>query len=222
MLFSVLCIGTQVIEARAEGDVDPFRSDLKEEFLFQAGQALVAGGYDKARQYSVEALVLYTTCKHLHSKEQETDTWLMIAVCARLALRMGYHRDPRHLGHFSPFEAEMRRRTFFTVEALDFLISFQAGLPSVLPEEVCDTEHPRNLFDSDFDEDCDALPPSRPMTEPTPMLYFRYKSRLGKILRRVFRFALAVKSPSYEEIIELDAQLRGIHSVSYACGYIHK
>lgn len=127
-------------------------------------------------------------------------------------MRLGYHQDPRHLDHFSPFEAEMRRRTFFTVEALDFLISFQAGLPAVIPEEVCDTEPPSNLFDDDFDEDSKALPSSRPSTEPTPMLYYCYKSRLSKVLRRGFRLALSVKRPSKEQTMELDAELQQIHS----------
>jgi len=125
---------------------------------------------------------------------------------------MGYHQDPRHLGHFSPFEAEMRRRTFFTVEALDFLLSFQAGLPPAIPDEVCDTEPPSNLFDTDFDEDCEALPPSRPPTDPTPMLYYCYKSRLGKVLRRAFRLALAVKRPSHEQTMRLDVELQTIHA----------
>jgi hypothetical protein len=125
---------------------------------------------------------------------------------------MGYHQDPRHLAHFSPFEAEMRRRTFFTVEALDFLISFQAGLPAVIPEEVCDTEHPSNLFDTDFDEDCETLPPSRPPTDPTPMLYYCYKSQLARVTRRAFRLALAVKGPSYQLTMELDAELQKIHT----------
>jgi hypothetical protein len=212
MLFSALYIGTQIIEARAEGDVDPSNRSLGEEFLTRARQALAAGRYDKARPYSVEALLLYVVCQQFQNDDQETNTWLMMSVCARIALRQGYHQDPRHLGHFSPFEAEMRRRTFFTVEALDFLLSFQAGLPSVIPDEVCDTEHPSNLFDTDFDENCETLPPSRPPTDPTPMLYYCYKSRLGKVLRRAFRLALAAKSPSHEQTMRLDAELQEIHA----------
>ncbi|TVY49194.1 Fusarisetin A cluster transcription factor [Lachnellula occidentalis] len=212
MLFSALYIGTQIVEARSEGDVDLANRSLGEEFLTRAGQALVAGKYSKARPYSVESLLLYTVCQHFRENDHESNTWLLMSVCARMAMRMGYHHDPRHLGHFSPFEAEMRRRTFFTIWNLDFLLSFQAGMPSVIPDEVCDTENPSNLFDTDFDEDCAVLPPSRPPTDPTPMLYSCYKSRLGKVLRRGFRLALAVKRPSYEQTMRLDGELQEIHA----------
>ncbi|TVY84761.1 Fusarisetin A cluster transcription factor fsa6 [Lachnellula suecica] len=212
MLFSALHIGTQVAEACADGEVDSLNRSLGEEFLKMAGQSLVAGRYDKARPYSIESLLLYTLCKHFQKGDQDTNTCLMMSVCARLSIQMGYHQDPRHLARCSPFEAEMRRRTFFTVEALDFLVSFQAGLPTSIPEEICDTEHPSNLFDTDFDEDCEKLPPSRPPTDPTPMLYYCYKSRLVRVSRHVLRYALAINRPSHEQTMILDAELQVIHT----------
>jgi hypothetical protein len=113
----------------------------------RAGQALVTGGYYKARPYSVEAVLLYALCKHLQKDDPDADTLMIMGVSARLAVRMGYHRDPRHLAKFSPFESEMRRRTFFVIVDLDLLLSFQAGLPAIIHEEEYDTEPPSNLFD---------------------------------------------------------------------------
>lgn len=77
---------------------------------------------------------------------------MIMGVAARLAIRMGYHRDPRHLSSISPFEGEMRRRTFFTVQMFDLLLAFQAGLPAIIHEDECDIEPPKNLLDADFDE----------------------------------------------------------------------
>jgi Fungal specific transcription factor domain len=176
----------------------------------RAGQALITGKYHKARPYSVEAVLLYAQCKYLQKEDPDADAWNIMGISARLAMRMGYHRDPRHFASISPFEGEMRRRTFFIVETLDLLLSFQAGLPAVIHEEECDTEPPSNLFDEDFDEDCKILPSSRPPTDPTPMLYFWCKSRFAKLLKRVIRHALSVRS--YEETMKLDSELHEMHS----------
>ena len=213
MLFSMLQIAS-VFDNKSERQDS---NSVNEGFLQRAGQALVAGQYHRARPYSVEALTLYAYCKWMFKDDQEKDAWMIMGISARLAMRMGYHRDPRHLASITPFEGEMRRRTFFLVEIFDLLFAFQAGLPTIIHEEECDTEPPRNLFDTDFDEDCKALPPSRPPTDPTPMLYFCHKCQMAKIFRRIIRHALSPKSSPYEETMELDRELHKIHEDLPTC-----
>ena len=171
----------------------------------------MTGNYIKTKSYSVESVLLYGVCKYIQKDEHDTDAWMTIGVSTRLAMKMGYHRDPRHLPKISPFEGEMRRRTFFILEAFDLLLSFQAGLPAMIHEEECDTDPPGNLFDTDFDEDCKAIPPSRPPTDSTPMLYYRYKSRLARIFRRIYQHAISFRTSSYEETMKLDAELDRAH-----------
>lgn len=179
MLFSALYMGSQHDSATDPG---------KPSFFTRAGQALVTGRYDKAKPYSVEALLLYAFCNYKRKEDRDTETWMLMGLATRLAMRMGYHRDPRHLANISPFEGEMRRRTFMIVETFDLLLSFQAGLPPIIHEGEYDCDAPSNLFDTDFDEDCKVLPPSRPPTDPTPMLYYNFKSRLAKMLRKVIQY----------------------------------
>ena len=205
-------ISTQISQSNDQTALRSLDSHGRSTFLMRAGQALVTGKYHKARPYSVEALLLYAQCRYLQKEDADGDAWLIMGVSARLAMRMGYHRDPRHFANISPFEGEMRRRTFFIVETFDLLLSCQVGLPTVIHEEECDTEPPSNLLDEDFDEDCKILPPSRPPTDPTPMLYFSCKSRFAKLLKRVMRHALSVRSPSYEETMRLDSELHKMHS----------
>ena len=181
-------------------------------FLARAAQALVAGHYQQARPYSVEATMIFAMCKFFGTRNQDTEPWLMMGVAARLALRMGYHRDPRHLAHLSPFEGEMRRRTFSTLQTFELLLSFQAGLPAIIHEQVCDTEPARNLFDDDFDEFSTAIPPSRPSTDPTPMLYYRYKGEVAHIFRIIARQALSPRPPAYQDVMQLDGELRKTRS----------
>jgi len=204
-----LHIGSQIDQIGGSDIIEPDRIKCLA-FLSRAGQALATGGYQQARRYSVEAVLLYAVCKYLQHEDPDADVWLIMGVAVRLAMRMGYHRDPCHLAHISPFEGEMRRRTFYVVEIFYLLFSFQAGLPAIIHEDETDTEPPSNLLDSDFDEDCKSLPPSRPSTDPTPVLYYYYKSRVAKVFRRVIRHTLSLKVTSYEETIQFDGELRGM------------
>lgn len=176
----------------------------------------MTGRYQKAKPYSVEAVLLYSVSMYMQKEElnlnPDKDAWMVMGIGARLAMKMGYHRDPRHLANVSPFEGEMRRRTFLIIEAFDLLLSAQAGLPAIIHEEECDTEPPSNLFDTDFDEDCNVLPPSRPQSDSTPILFSCHKSRIAKIFRHVVRHALSPKTPSYEEVMKLDGELHVTHA----------
>ena len=212
MLFSILYMGSQNHNTSDRAFLSASTNPTRAIFFERAGQALVAGKYQKAMPYSVEAILLYGVCKYMQKEEQDNDAWIIMGVSTRLAMKMGYHRDPSNLANISPFEGEMRRRTFFILEAFDLLLSFQAGLPALIYEEECDTEPPANLFDTDFDENCKALPPSRPQTDWTPMLYYRYKSRLARIFRRIYQHALSFKVSSYEDTMRLDAELEEAHN----------
>lgn len=211
MLFSTLYMGSQNHEVGDQEGLDSSKGPVREILFKRAGQALVAGRYKNAKPYSVEAVLLYGVCNYIQKEEQDNDAWMIMGISTRLAMKMGYHRDPSNLPDVSPFEGEMRRRTFCILEAFDLLLSFQAGLPAMIHEEECDTEPPGNLFDTDFDEDCKVVPPSRPPTDSTPMLYYRYKSRLARIFRRIYLHALSFKTSSYQETLKLDAELDKAH-----------
>ena len=211
MLFSTLYIGSRSEHLSDKENDYSLQIPQRTTFFKRAGQALVAGNYIQARPYSVESVLLYGVCKYVRNDEHDTDAWMTMGISTRLAMKMGYHRDPRHLTQVSPFEGEMRRRTFCILEAFDLLLSFQAGVPAIIHEEECDTDPPSNLFDTDFEEDCKSLPSSRPPTDSTPMLYYRYKSQLARIFRRIYQHAISFKTSSYEETMKLDAELDMAH-----------
>ena len=133
---------------------------------------------------------------------------LVFALIVRLAYRMAYHRDPDNFPHFSPFEAEMRRRVWAMTRQFDLMSSFQLGLPPNVAQDSWDTKQPRNLLDSDFDEDVKVLPPSRPEHEPTQILYFIVKSRLMSNFAKICSHALSFKNSGQLEIAELDRDVR--------------
>jgi hypothetical protein len=182
-------------------------------FSNKAMRCLVAGEYLKAKPFAVEALVFYTLTRLTESKAVSY-LWSAIGLAARLGQRMGYHRDTSQIGgrsHISPFQAEMRRRTWYVIEVFDVLFSHQLGMPTIVQPDQCDVDLPRNLHDDDFDEDTAVLPPSRAETEPTRALYYRYKLRLVRHVRRTMLHALSVTTPDYHETLSLHHELERIH-----------
>ncbi len=103
----------------------------------------------------------------------------------------------------------MRRRTWYMVETFDLLYSFQYGMPTAIHDEDMDVLPPKNLADDDFDETTAVLPPERPFSEFTQALYFAFKSRTIRLLRRVIRHALNEKTATdYEATLALAAELK--------------
>lgn len=185
-------------------------------YMKKARQCLVTGEYLKAKPFAVEAMVFYALSRVHDSQETSSFLWPAISLAARLAQRMGYHRDTAHarlLGRqpVTPFQAEMRRRVWCCIEAFDLMLSFQLNIPTIIQADRCDVAPPSNLHDEDFDEDTAALPPSRPETEPTGALYYRYKCRLVRHLRRIMLHALSFLTPDYGKTMLLDTELEGVY-----------
>ena len=131
----------------------------------------------------------------------------------RQAIRLGYHKDPKHFPHISIFEGEMRRRAWFAIYQFDILTAFQLGLPCNLQvEDEWDTGLPRSIHDTDFDEDSTELPPARSEKEPTLMLYFLAKAAVMEVQKKLLHLQFSSKAISYEnDILKLDAELHKLH-----------
>ena len=141
------------------------------------------------------------------SLSTSTDSELLCSMLIRLATKMGYYRDPDDLG-LSAFEKEMRRRTWSLCMQLDLLISFQAGLSSNIQYPTWDTRPPRNLRDSDFDEDTTELPSARPDSDMTDIVFYIAKHRLMTVFEKILRHVLSTRVDNAAIIDELDAELR--------------
>lgn len=81
----------------------------------------------------------------------------------------------------------------------------------MINEHDCDTQLPNNIFDDEFHPGSKELPPSRPITEPTPISYMIAKSRLCNELGNILQATNDIgKHVPYDEIIRFDAKLRQI------------
>lgn len=131
------------------GTVDSLNSAANR-FLQLASSAIVLADVTKSQPYTLEALMIYSECEFLRRDDCHSKTWLMNGVSMRVAMRMGYHRDPSNFKGMSPFQGEMRRRVWHFLNMMDTLISFAIGLPAVVRRIESDTRAPQNLYDADL------------------------------------------------------------------------
>jgi hypothetical protein len=210
MLFAMMRLA--MLSYYREGDEPPeFRGkamDMAGSFRNSVAQCLTLADYTKPHPFLIEALVFHLHADYTQTWEADISVWVLTGVIARLAMRMGYHRDSKMFPNITPFQGEMRRRVWSFVATADLLFSFQVGMPSMLRDADMDTELPRNLYDDDFDENCLELPPPRQLSEPTPISYLISKCRLVYAFGRVNEHMSSLSSTSYDKVMELDADLR--------------
>jgi hypothetical protein len=130
-----------------------------------------------------------------------------MSMIVRTALRMGYHRDPKHFPQMSIFDAEMQRRSWALILQMDLFLASKCGLPPLIDQSQSDTACPANLTDEDLSQDMPRLPLTRPEVEPTVIGYLNYKTRLATAHRRIFDRLNRSTKIEYDEIIRLDQDL---------------
>lgn len=248
ILFTLLSTSLfqQTSRAAEEAAAAAVAADRIAAFSIMAYRCLEAGDYLAGNPHSVEASLLYGMHLVLQKRDAEPICWHILSTAVRLAQRMGYHRDasqldrgtgtgsdraPRPPSALSAFEAEMRRRTWYTLEYFDVVYSFQLGVPPIIQPTDVDTRLPANLRDDEFNELDDnnqlqhkldaraarhlssSSSSSSSLLDFTPILGFIYYIRQVQLLRRAVQQALAVNpAPTYGDVRLLDADLRALHA----------
>ena len=182
--------------------------DMANNYRALTGKCLLLADYTRPVNHMIETLILHLHSEYARNRDAEVGIWILVGMTVRLAMRMGYHRDPKFYPNISPFRGEMRRRVWTFVRLSDLLFSFQVGLPSMIRLGDCDTEVPRNLFDDDLDEETTELPPSRPPTEATPVSYMIAKASVAFVFGKVMESLQSLSTCNYEDILALDQTLR--------------
>ncbi|KAI0539224.1 hypothetical protein GGR58DRAFT_512452 [Xylaria digitata] len=214
LLFSILSIAINFREFDAEQvqsgsqlDCIAFSTSYREKTV----QCLVLGQYTRCGPYVIETLLHHFAAEFMRRRDVNNEAWLILSTTVHLAMRMGYHRDPDHFKSISPFEGESRRRLWAMLYhlgfATDIATSGQLGLPRLINDAFIDTAEPRNLFDSDFDVNSTELPPSRPDSDPTPMLVVLSKLRTARMYTAVASVVTNTQPPTYAQVLQVDRQL---------------
>lgn len=213
-LFAIMCLSSQFQQlvlapsALTPLTMSPGQDNELAIATFQAKsvECLILGHYTEGGPYVVEILILYFLSEVFHLKEVDVGIWMLVGTIVQVAMHMGYHRDAVHFPKsITPFAGEMRRRVWAMVIQIDFSISTQLGLPRLISQS--NTTEPRNLYDSDFDESTTELPPSRPQTEVTPILYTLAKLRILSVGVQISDLISEPREYSYSEVLRLDQQI---------------
>lgn len=178
-----------------------------QEYREKVVQCLHSGSYITPGQYTVETLLLYFMTEHHHHTDAQFGNWILMGQIARIAMRLGLHRDPSHSSEMSPFNGEMRRRLWLAIVHIDLTTSSQMGLPRMIRHSYYDTQEPLNLLDSDLDDEITELPQPRPDSVLTPTLYIKSRGKLLSIFAKISDITTSMTSSSYAETWELDNEL---------------
>ena len=209
LLFGMICLAVIASDAgdSAHGNEMQQQSLQINFYREKIVQSLILGEYTKSAPSVLEAMIHYLYVEFAIRADADRDIWFLLALEVSLAMRMGYHRDPSHFPGISPLKSEMRRRLWATVLQGDILISSQMGLPRMISDWQCDTAEPRNLNDTDIDEDISELPTSRPETEITTALGTIARRRILVVLGTISDLMANVKLCDYAEVMRVDASL---------------
>jgi len=137
---------------------------------------------------------------------------MIMGLVVRAGLRLGYHRDPSHYPKISAFQGENQRRLWLLILHMDIVLSCQVGLPRMLTEEMYDTKPPRNLLDSDFNEDTDVLPNSRPQDTLTPHGFLLLTHGVTETFAKIVDQTNSTTPTPYDEVMRLDRLLHETYS----------
>lgn len=183
---------------------------LYELYRLRTAQCLMAGDIAKCLPYTLETLLFNSTAELGREDDNGRGLWMMTGVIVRAAINMGYHRDPSQTPSISILQGELRRRVWLAIVGKDDLASFLVGFPSMMPAIYSDAREPSNLHDWELSEDTTVLPPSRPLSESTPVTYLIVKNRLMRALGRVADFNNALRPGSYDNLVEIDRSLNEV------------
>ena len=181
--------------------------DWADHYCQTAAKCLTAGDITNPLKGTLEACIMFLHAGFTHNRNDITRTWLMAGDILRLAMRMGYHRDPSQYPHLSAFEGEMRRRVFQFVYQTDLLCSFQIGLAPAVHGIEYDAQPAQNYHESQLSPVMASLPPALDSSEPTYYSYFVAQNRLFRVFGDIVEQLNAITSLPYPKVLDLSGRL---------------
>jgi hypothetical protein len=179
LMFSIYLLAVTSLEPEeCESMFGDTRSNLLSKYSHGTQQALVNAKFMKSLNLTtLNALALYLLA--VRKFYDPHSFWLLTGTAARIAQRLGIHREASH--RFSPFETEMRRRTWWQVVFLDGQASklAGAGFPAGLAD--FDVKLPLNVSDSDLSPNMKEPPTEK--EGATEMLFCSLRYEVAKCLR---------------------------------------
>lgn len=80
--------------------------ELAGEYRMRTVQCLVTADYTKGAEFTIEVLILYNHGEYASKWDAEVGIWVIFGMTVRLAMRGGFHRDPKHFPAISPYHCK--------------------------------------------------------------------------------------------------------------------
>lgn len=189
----------------AEFQASPY--EHSDAFYQLAGHCLSLVDVNHPVRGTVEAQSIFLHAGPAFDRKDITKTWLTAGDIVRLAMRMGYHRDPSQYSDLSPFEGEMRRRVWNFIYQTDLLFSFQLGLPPAVRNREYDTGTAHNLYEEQLHISMTARPAPLAPTEPTYISYMVAQNPVFGVFGDIVETLNTLLPQPYSKILELDGRL---------------
>ncbi|KZF22464.1 hypothetical protein L228DRAFT_239426 [Xylona heveae TC161] len=134
--------------------------------------------------------------------------WISAGSLMRMAMQMGLHQDPNHLGEMSVQQKEIRRRLWYTILEMNVQAALDSGMSPMILDGDYNTLPPSNVSDDDLNgagreihRESTALKPSR----------ISFQSLLASSLPLRMRATRVINSlqeePSYDQVLALGNEL---------------
>ena len=210
LLYTIMSLSARFYECEIMASSENYRAQalkMSDDFYYNATQCLDQLDLLRPVAGTIEFVSMFLHTSYFQRQDNSTQIWLLTGDCVRLAMRMGYHRDPARYSHFSPFEGEMRRRVWETIVQADLLFSFQLGLPTVVKIDEYDTRPPGNYFEEQLDPAIRVLPPEQPRDAPTFISYWIAADLLLRPFRAIVENMNILHGTSYSQVLALSQRL---------------
>jgi hypothetical protein len=134
--------------------------------------------------------------------------WISAGSLMRMAIQMGLHQDPDHLGGMALLQKEIRRRLWYTILEMNVQAALDSGMRPMVTADEFDTRPPSNLSDDDLDNGTQADSPEEVAPTPT-RASFQCLLATSVLLRlEATRVINALQEePSYDRVLRLGEEL---------------
>ena len=139
--------------------------------------------------------------------------WMMTGLLIRMGHALGLHRDGAHLNNFTPFEIEMRRRTWWVLCTLDVRASEDQGSDFSILRGSFNTKLPLNINDADIEPGTAEMPAEREGF--TDMTFTLVTVETSDITRQMVSPSAKEDAPGIEEQARLLGELHRKLAQSY-------
>ncbi|KAI5204269.1 hypothetical protein E4T39_03759 [Aureobasidium subglaciale] len=127
---------------------------------------------------TLQALLMYIAALRSHQDDQQS--WMLISLAVRTAQALQLHREESY-NKLSWGQAEVRRRTWYTLKALDYQAAMDRGSDLMITNNGWTTKAPTTNVDSDFL--LDSAPPFASISPLPNMMFYTIHCHSNWLLR---------------------------------------